>query len=183
MTYLSDRGWIIDSVKTPIGDIPRVATSLSLADRREHWKVRWNIGRMKSAIRPGLYALGSPTAESPVFVSANYKMSFDRLRSQLRGRDGWIMVLETRGVNVWCAAGKGTFGTDEIINRLRVSRLGEIVTHRKLILPQLGGPGVQAHKVKKQAGFTVRFGPVRAADLPAWLDNHRKATPEMRLVQ
>ena len=138
---------------------------------------------MKSAIRPGLYAVGSPTAESPVFVSANYKMSFDRLRSQLSDRDGWIMVLDTRGINVWCAAGKGTFGTDEIIDRLRVSRLDELVVHRKLILPQLGGPGVMAHEVKKQAGFTVRFGPVRAADLPAWLDNNHKATPEMRLVR
>jgi acetyl-CoA decarbonylase/synthase complex subunit gamma len=138
---------------------------------------------MRSAIRPGLYAVGSPTAESPVFVSANYKMSFDRLRSQLSDRDGWIMVLDTRGINVWCAAGKGTFGTDEIVNRLRVSRMGELVAHRKLILPQLGGPGIKAHEVKKQAGFTARFGPVRAADLPAWLDNDRKATPEMRLVR
>jgi CO dehydrogenase/acetyl-CoA synthase gamma subunit (corrinoid Fe-S protein) len=33
---------------------------------------------------------------SPVLVTANYKMSFDRLRSQLTGIDAWILVLDTK---------------------------------------------------------------------------------------
>ena len=126
--------------------------------------------------------MGDPTAESPVFVSANYKMSFDRLRSTLAGRDGWILVLDTKGINVWCAAGKGTFGTEEIVTRAAAARLAEIVSHRKLIVPQLGAPGVSAHDVKKRSGFAVVYGPVRAADLPAFMDAGMKATPQMREV-
>jgi acetyl-CoA decarbonylase/synthase complex subunit gamma len=117
-----------------------------------------------------------------VFVSANYKMSFDRLRSQLTGRDGWILVLDTKGINVWCAAGKGTFGTDELVNRIAEVGLGDIVRHRTLIVPQLGAPGVSAHKVKQQTGFSIIYGPVRAKDLPAFLDAGNKATEEMRRV-
>ncbi len=138
---------------------------------------------MRYSVRPGLYAIGNPTAESPVFVTANYKLSFDHLRRQLDGRDGWIMVLDTKSINVWCAAGKGTFGTDEIISRIRDTRLSEIVSHHRLILPQLGAPGVKGHEVKKQTGFTARYGPVRAADLPAYLDSGQRAAPEMRLVR
>jgi hypothetical protein len=96
--------------------------------------------------------------------------------------DAYILVLDTQGINVWCAAGKGTFGTQEIIRRVIAARLGEVVSHRKLILPQLGAPGVAAHEVKKLTGFWVEYGPVRAADIPEYLKT-REATPEMRRVE
>jgi hypothetical protein len=133
-------------------------------------------------VEPGLYALGKPTPDSPVFVSANYSLSFDVLRSALEGVDGYILVLDTKGINVWCAAGKGTFGTDEIVARVFATQLKEVVTHRKLILPQLGAPGVAAYEVKKRTGFWVEYGPVRAVDLPEYLKSH-KASPEMRRVE
>ncbi|UCD94166.1 MAG: acetyl-CoA synthase subunit gamma, partial [Candidatus Zixiibacteriota bacterium] len=117
------------------------------------------------------------------FVSANYKMSFDRLRSQLGGIDAWILVLDTKGINVWCAAGKGTFGTNEIVNRITQTGLKDVVSHRKLIVPQLGASGVSAHKVKELSGFRVIYGPVRAEDIPAFLEAGMKAAPEMRHVR
>jgi len=129
-----------------------------------------------------LYSIGDPTPDSPVFVTANYTLSFDRLRSALDSVDGYILVLDTEGVNVWCAAGKGTFGTDELVNRIEVTRLHEVVNHRILILPQLGAPGVAAHEVKKRSKFKVEYGPVRAEDLKKYLET-RQATPEMRRVQ
>lgn len=134
-------------------------------------------------ILPGMYAVGRPGDTSPVFVSANYKMSFDRLRRALSGIDGWIMVLDTKGINVWCAAGKGTFGTDEIVRRLRAVKLDQIVTHRNIIIPQLGAPGVAAHEVLKRSGFRVIYGPVRAVDIKDFLRSGMKATPQMRTVQ
>jgi hypothetical protein len=91
------------------------------------------------------------------------------------------MVLNTYGINVWCAAGKGTFGTDEVVHRIEATRLHDVVSHRVLILPQLGAAGVAAHEVKKRSGFKIEYGPVRAADLPEYLKTHR-ATPEMRQV-
>jgi acetyl-CoA decarbonylase/synthase complex subunit gamma len=137
---------------------------------------------MSYRVLPGLYALNSPGASSPVLVTASYKMSFDRLRSALPGRDAWILVLDTQGVNVWCAAGKGTFGTSELINRLNQSGLVDLVSpsNRQVIVPQLGAPGVAAHKIKKATGFKAVFGPIRAEDLPAFLDSGGTATAQMR---
>jgi CO dehydrogenase/acetyl-CoA synthase gamma subunit (corrinoid Fe-S protein) len=89
-------------------------------------------------------------------------MTFDRLRSTLSGLDAWVIVLDTKGINVWCAAGKGTFGTTELINRIKKVRLSEIVSHRTIILPQLGAPGVAAHEVQKKYRFKSVYGPVRA---------------------
>lgn len=136
---------------------------------------------MSYKVDPGLYALADPDAKSPVLVSANYKMSFDFLRKSLEGRSAWILVLDTDGINVWCAAGKGSFGTEELAERVNASGLADVVDHRVLIVPQLGAPGIAAHLVKKLCGFKVVYGPVRAADLPAFLDSGLKAKPEMRL--
>ncbi len=174
--------WIVGEVGTPAGIVPQVATHLNMADRLGAVKVRLGLRRMRYAVEPGLYAVGSPTAESPVFVSANYKLSFDHLRCELEGIDGWIMVIDTRGINVWCAAGKGTFGTEEIIRRIEVTRLSEIVSHRRIIVPQLGASGVAAHEVRLRSSFHVIYGPVRARDIPEFLDAGMKTTPDMRRV-
>ena len=168
------------SVDTPVGKVPRVSSRLKWEDRLGSWKARWGIGRMRYTVDPGLYALGTPDRSSPVLVTANYKMTLDRLRQALPQRDFWVLVLDTKGVNVWCAAGKGTFGTEELVERIRVSELERVVDHRELILPQLAGPGVAAHVVKKLSGFKVVYGPIQAEDLPAFLEGGKKATPEMR---
>jgi len=117
-----------------------------------------------------------------VLVSANYRLSFDALRSVLGGTDAWILVLDTYGINVWCAAGKGTFGTDELVSRIESTRLAEAVENRTLVVPQLGATGVRAREVRRRSGFRVEFGPVRARDLPEFL-RRGSATEEMRRVR
>ena len=167
-------------VETKVGKVPLVSSELVWADRLGSIKARWGVGRMRFTVDPGLYALGNPDGQTPVFVTANYKMSFDRLREALPGRNAWILVLDTKGINVWCAAGKGTFGTEELVRRIDSSLLAQIVVHRDLVLPQLSGPGVAAHLVKKRCGFKVIYGPIKSTDVPLFLDKGRKATPEMR---
>lgn len=133
-------------------------------------------------ITPGLYAVGSPGPRSPVLVTANYKLTFDALRFQLDAIDAWILVVDTRGINVWCAAGKGTFSAEEVILCVQLSRLAQVVNHRELIVPQLAAPGVTAHDVKKGCGFHVLFGPIRSADLPAFLRQGNQCDARMREV-
>jgi len=163
-------------------DLQQATSTLTLANRWDHFLTRWGYKRSKHLVNPGLYKLGNPTPDSIVFVTANYTLSFDALRKELVGIDSYILVLDTHGINVWCAAGKGTFGTDELVHRIEVTGLNKIINHRKLILPQLGAPGVAAHVVKKRSGFNVEFGPVRTSDLAEYLRTH-KATKEMRQVQ
>ncbi len=160
--------------------MPQIAATLALADRLGSWKARWGIGRMNYMVPPGLYAIGSPTPDDPIVVTANYKMSYDIVRSQLAGRNVWLLVLETYGINVWCAAGKGTFGTEELVRRIGLAGLAKAVTHRRLVLPILGAPGVAAHEVTKQTGFNIRYAAIRAGDIPAYLDNGMVTTPAMR---
>ncbi len=131
---------------------------------------------------PGLYAIGNPNKESSVIVTANYKLTFDSVRSALSSIDVWLLVVDTRGINVWCAAGKGTFSTGEVAYQVVKSRLSELVSHKTLILPQLAATGVSALKLKKRCGFTGKFGPILISDLPAYLANNMQADEQMRSV-
>ena len=175
-----DQSFVTGVIKTVVGPVPRVSKVFSGTDRIGAFKVRWGIRRTRYRVDAGLYAIGEPTAESPVFVTANYKLTFDLLRRAIASIDGWILVLDTLGINVWCAAGKGTFGTDELVERIEASRLAGIVNHRKLILPQLGGPGVAGHEVKRRSGFQVVYGPVEAEEIPLFLEKGLKAKERMR---
>lgn len=127
--------------------------------------------------------MGAPSAASPVFATANYKLSFDNLRRNLKGIDSWILVLNTKGINVWCAAGKGTFGTLELVRSIMETGLEKLLEHKSIILPQLGAPGVAAHRVKAYTGFSVTYGPVRAEDIPEFMRLGNKTSPEMREVR
>lgn len=169
-------------VDTPIGPVPRIHSRIGSRDLLSRWRVRWGIGRDRYRVAPGLYALGAPGGGSPILVTANYKLTFDVVRRDAAGLDAWILVLDTRGVNVWCAAGEGTFGTEEVIRRVTETRLAEVVNHRELVLPQLGAPGVAAHEVRKGCGFSVVYGPVRSRDIRSFLEAGMKASPEMRRV-
>ena len=166
-------------------DAPAVQTvseKLTFKDRLGAWGARWGVGRMRYTVEPGLYAMGKPDEASPVLVSANYKLTFDTLRKNLSGLDCWLLILDTRGINVWCAAGKGTFGTDELVERIEAVGLSEVVTHKKLVLPQLGASGVSGYEVTQRTGFSVIFGPIRASDIKAFIAAGYNATEEMRTV-
>ncbi len=175
--------WSRGMVTTPAGRAYRVATDWT---RQDYWgmiKARVSAFRMNYSLPPGLYAVGEPTKDSDVFVTANYKLTFDMLRRELEGMNAWVLVLDTKSINVWCAAGKGTFGTDELVNRVAAVKLDSVIAHRRLILPQLGAVGVNAAAVQKKTGFRISFGPVRAMDIPAYVKAGYKKTREMSAIR
>lgn len=160
--------------------MPRVATVLSRVDRLGTLGARTGFTRNSYKITPGLYAVGSPDSDAPVIVTANYKLTFDAVRTTLPGQHLWLLVIDTRGINVWCAAGKGTFSAEEIAYQVQQTRLSEVVNHRRLILPQLAAPGVAAPRLKTLCGFRAVYGPVRIEDLPAFL---RDDLPDSELAR
>lgn len=168
--------------ETDSGPVPQVKTNLSFVDHLGTVRARVGIARNQYKVNPGLYCVGSPGHESPVFVTANYKLGFDALRKALAGINGWILVVDTRGINVWCAAGKGTFSADEVALQVHRAGLDRIVSHRELILPQFAATGVASHELRKKCGFKGIFGPITADDLPQFIRNDKRADESMRSV-
>jgi hypothetical protein len=174
--------FVSGAIETPAGTVSRVSSDWSRDDVLGMIKSRIGAYRMHYTVPPGLYAVGAATKDSDVLVTANYKLTFDIVRRSLRGMNAWVLVLDTKSINVWCAAGKGTFGTEELVRQITGARLSEVVSHRRIILPQLGAVGVNAAEVRKETGFRISFGPVQARDIPAYVAAGYKKTKEMSLI-
>ena len=132
----------------------------------------------------GLYRVGHPDRKSPVLITGNYELTVRRLVRELDGQvDCWLLVANSRGINVWCAAGGGYFTAEDVIAALKTSGVMEVVDHHALILPQLCANGIDGWKIRKETKWGVHWGPVRARDVPAYLAAGRKKTDEMHQVR
>jgi NAD-dependent dihydropyrimidine dehydrogenase PreA subunit len=131
----------------------------------------------------GLRVVGSPGPDSPVLLTANYDFTVRHVIRALRGCDVWLVVAPAKGINVWCAAGAGHLTTHQVVTALKTSGVADRVNHRDVILPQLAATGVEGLQVFRRARWRVRFGPVRAADIPDYLATGGVKSDAMRRVE
>jgi len=130
--------------------------------------------------RTGLRTVGNPGPGSPVILTSNFALTVARVERSLQGLDAWLLVANSQGINVWCAAGGGHLTTHDAISALKTTHIAERVTHRRVILPQLAAVGIEEDELQKQTGWQVSWGPVDARDLPAFLRGEE--TPQVRQV-
>jgi len=148
------------------------------------WTLLFRIIPPYPKVRPGLYAVGHPDPDSPVLVTGNFDLTVRRLVRAIDGQvDAWVLVADSSGINVWCAAGGGYFTAEKVIAAVKSSHLEKVVNHHALILPQLCANGVDGWRVREETGWGVHWGPVRAEDIPAFLAARRKKTDAMRWVR
>lgn len=132
--------------------------------------------------RTGLVRIGHPGRNAPVLLTGNYRLTVVRVKHALRGVDAWLLVANSRGVNVWCAATGGLLSHHDVVSVVKTSGIGARVDHRELTLPQLAATGIEERLVHERTGWRVRWGPVEAAAIPAWLARGGQKTPAMRRV-
>jgi len=130
----------------------------------------------------GLIKIGSPDRNSFVFLSCNYHLTVERVKRALKGIDAYLLIANSRGINVWCAATGGLFTNHDVISVLKTSGIEELVDHRDVILPQFAAAGVETKIIKRKTGWNVVWGPVFAKDIPAFIHNRLEKTPQMREV-
>ncbi len=130
--------------------------------------------------RTGLRTIGNPGPNSPVILTCNFVLTVAQVERALRGLDGWLLVANSRGINVWCAAGGGHLTTHDAVSALKTTGISERVTHRRVILPQLAAVGIEADHVQERTGWQVIWGPVDARHLPGFLRGEED--PHMRQV-
>ncbi len=133
--------------------------------------------------RTGLIKIGSPREESPVFLTGNYYLTVLRVKNALQGLDVYLLVANSHGINVWCAAKGGHFTDYAVLSAIKTSGIERLVKHRKVILPQLAAAGIRADFVKKKSGWRVLWGPVYTKDISLYIEKNFKKSSEMRRVQ
>ncbi len=127
----------------------------------------------------GLNKIGNPGENSPVILSGNYSYTVKLLRSTLRGIDCYLLVADSSGSNVWCAAGMNEFSEYDIIDAINVADLANLVNHRRIISPPYAAPGIDVRHVVKETGFRITWGPAHLKDIPEYIKNNYKRTNDM----
>lgn len=167
------------------GDVARLHHQVNLATRfRDAWALFFRVLPPYPRVEPGLYAIGNPDASSPVLVTGNYDLTIRRLVAAIEGRvQAWLLVVDSAGINVWCGAGGGFLTAERVVGALSMCGIDGWHVGRRLVLPQLCANGVEGEVIRQQTGWFVDWGPVRAVDIPAYLQNSRIKTNEMRTVK
>ena len=132
--------------------------------------------------KPGLIRIGNPDRNSFVFMTCNYHLTVERVMRALRGANAYLLVANSRGINVWCASTGGLLTNHDVVSILKTSGIEELVDHRNVILPQLAATGVEAKVIRKKTGWKVIWGPVYAKDIPVFIKDKLRKTPTMREV-
>jgi len=133
--------------------------------------------------KTGLIKIGNPDKNAPVFLTCNFHLTVLRVKRALRGLDAYLLVANSKGINVWCASIGGHLTNHSVISVLKTSGIEEQVSHRKLIVPQLAATGIETKVISQKTGWHLIWGPVYAEDIPAFLENHKRKTEAMRQVR
>jgi len=133
--------------------------------------------------RTGLIPIGNPGRDAPVLLTGNFRLTVERVKRALRGLDAYLLVANSRGVNVWCASTGGMLTNHQVVAVLKTSGITERVDHRRVILPQLAATGIDGGEIKERTGWRVIWGPVEATAIPAFLQAGMQAGRPMRTIR
>jgi len=133
--------------------------------------------------RTGLIRIGNPGRDAPVLLTGNFRLTVQRVRRALKGIDAYLLVANSHGINVWCAATGGHLTNHNVISVLKTSGIEALVDHKRVILPQLAATGIEGNDIHRKSGWRVVWGPVYATALPEFLGNGLKKTEQMRMVR
>lgn len=140
---------------------------------KEQWMSVLNwlfIFRMRTAYPCGLYYTGQKyDNDTPLLVSCNFLLTVVLLFYTLKGMNVRILIIDTKGVNVWCSAGKGQFSAKTIIQELQKYTPDYIEPKPQIIIPKLALSGIQLADLRKKDIRPI-IGPVYMNDLPAYLN-------------
>lgn len=141
------------------------------------------------AIEPGIYVSSQTGPGSPILVTANYEYTYNKLMNDLARSNinAWVLCVDSRGINVWCAARGGDFGNKQLVEAVQATGIAGITGSKVLILPQLAAGGIEVPKLPKNTAlfpFSVKFGPVWSKDLPEYLASKPARKPaSMKLAE
>ncbi len=138
-------------------------------------------------IEPGIYKSGQPDKNSPIIVTANYLFTYIKVMRAIKGLDAWVLMVDSKGINVWCAARGNNFGNRQVIEAVKATGIATLTNKKTLILPQLSAGGVASPLISKEAPdfpFRILFGPVWAKQLPQFLKERPARKPDkMKLAK
>ncbi|MCG3221230.1 MAG: 4Fe-4S binding protein [Candidatus Heimdallarchaeota archaeon] len=133
--------------------------------------------------KTGYQRVGNPDENSPVLLTCNFHLTILRLKKATKGLNYHLLIANSKGINVWCAATGDSLNNHSVISVIKTSGIEDKVNHKKVIMPQLAAPGVESKVILKNVGWKILWGPVDAKDIPEFFESNFEKTDEMKQVE
>jgi len=177
LTYIDTGNPVDDAVEAGIG-IAKYAGLVVLpafdpADFAPLLTLRQNIftdPQKPIQVEPKVYPIGEPDADSPVFVTTNFSLTYFLVSSEIEnsGISAWLAVPECEGMSVLTAWAAGKFGGDRIGAFVKQTELEALIRNRRIVIPgyvaQISGELEEA-----LPGWEVLVGPPDAGDIESFV--------------
>jgi ubiquinone/menaquinone biosynthesis C-methylase UbiE len=134
-------------------------------------------------VAPDLYRVGNPAHDSPLLATGNFELTVLKVLDAVEGvLDVWLLVIDTSGINVWCAAGGGFLTAEKVVSAMKANHVEAHMNHRNIVLPQLCANGVDGWKLREGTGWNVIWGPVTAKDIPEFIEGGFQKSNRLRSI-
>ncbi|MBS7652220.1 MAG: acetyl-CoA decarbonylase/synthase complex subunit gamma [Candidatus Bathyarchaeia archaeon] len=133
--------------------------------------------RKPVSVEPGIRSFGSPNELSPVLLTSNFALTYYTVASDIESAkvDCHLVVVDTEGLSVESAIAGRKMTAETVAEALKNFRVGDLVKHRKLILP--GRAARISGEVEELSGWRALVGPLDSSGIPKFLSENWK--PEM----
>lgn len=121
-------------------------------------------------VQPDLYAIGDATADSPLFVTTNFSITYFSVANEISGsgQPGWLLVTDSEGMSVLTAWAAGKLDAERIAKAIKASGVGDKLNHKKLVIP--GHVSVLLGEIEEELpDWKILVGPRDAVEIPTYM--------------
>lgn len=121
-------------------------------------------------VEPSLYAIGEPSADSPLFVTTNFSLTYFVVSAEIEncGIDAWLLVPECEGMSVLTAWAAGKFTAATIAKFMKEIGVEGRLSRREIVIPGYVAQ-ISGELEEKIPGWRVMIGPQEASDLEGFI--------------
>jgi acetyl-CoA decarbonylase/synthase complex subunit gamma len=121
-------------------------------------------------VEPKVYPIGEPKADSPVFVTTNFSLTYFIVSGEIEnsGTSAWLVVPECEGMSVLTAWAAGKFSGASIGKFMKESGIEKQVTTRQVVIPGYVAQ-ISGELEESLPGWKVLVGPQEAGDIESFV--------------
>ncbi|MBA5942416.1 MAG: acetyl-CoA decarbonylase/synthase complex subunit gamma [Methanophagales archaeon] len=123
-------------------------------------------------VASGLRELGTPTEDSPLFLTVNFALTYYTVESDINSNkiDSYLLVVDTDGMGVEAAVAGGQLTAEAIKAAIESCSVGDKVKHKTIVIPGLAAR--LSGEIEDVTGWNVLVGPRDSGMIPGWMDNN-----------
>ena len=127
--------------------------------------------RIYPAVDAGLYKIGEPGKDAPIFVTSNYRMTKIPVEQDLQGGNiaCWLLVVDSEGIGIESAVAGGQFNAGAIAEAANEFKAFDNVNHRILVIP--GMSARLSGALEDEANCFVVVGPRDSSGIPKFMED------------